>query len=721
MALDAYDPCPCGSGRKLKFCCQAIVSDMEKVLEFQQNNQPRMALSALDELVGKDPENTWVRATRAGLFFDQGDLEAAHTELVALVEVEPQHGFGLAMLAMVRLSEHGYHEAGADISRAFRHCTETRPDMVANLALGVAAWMRLNGHLLASRQHLALALQLAPSSEQQEQIFSRLIQFDGTREIPFPFRSVYALSDPGGEGEDDGQDAFLLAGCGCWSEAAERYAELADAQPERAELRYNEGLCRAWSGQPTAAAAALRTAAGGIDDAETAADHQALAQLLELAERDDAVAVVNRRFEIESVSQVLTLLDDHAEFERVDAGTPSAEGDPSGLYHLLDRPLKTAPTEEELTLETVPRVIGRLMVDDANSETGQPPLIHVVGRQGEEIEGLEAALRGATGELVGAAKETDDGEQEETLERIPVEFEELYTTWHFASGTSVAVKRDLQRQHVQQFLATTWPQTPLVALEGRTPQDAAGDVKLQSALAGAVSVVETHCQQNQLWIDVAALRNELQLPPLAVLEVESDDQLATLSTMQLLRINISPLSDDRLAAVLNRALLVKHSRLLFDVLSEFVGRPELSGQGEEFHGACVGLAELCHLRHDRAGALEWLARGREAVENLTDEFERALQYEMQELMLRLEDPTDPQVRELLGRLWSIYGSKVPPLREQLEELVEVHGIVPPWGAEGENLPEGGTVTASGLWTPTEPGSTDTETGEDKKLWLPGQE
>ena len=49
MAIEPYSPCPCGSGRKLKFCCQAILSEMERVLEFQQNNQPRMALAALDE------------------------------------------------------------------------------------------------------------------------------------------------------------------------------------------------------------------------------------------------------------------------------------------------------------------------------------------------------------------------------------------------------------------------------------------------------------------------------------------------------------------------------------------------------------------------------------------------------------------------------------------------------------------------------------------------
>ena len=31
MEIDVYAPCPCGSGKKLKFCCAPIVEDMAKV------------------------------------------------------------------------------------------------------------------------------------------------------------------------------------------------------------------------------------------------------------------------------------------------------------------------------------------------------------------------------------------------------------------------------------------------------------------------------------------------------------------------------------------------------------------------------------------------------------------------------------------------------------------------------------------------------------------
>lgn len=701
MALDLYDPCPCGSSQKLKFCCRNIVPDMERVMGFQENNQPRMALNAIDEVAKKHPENAWVRATRGRLHFDQGNLEEAQREFAALVAVDPENGFALALLAMIRLSEVGYGDACADIERAFRQCIVTRPDLVCNLALGVAAWMRLEGQLLASRQHLVLALQAAPAAEQQQQIFMRLVEFDGTHEIPSPFRSGYTLVEVGDE------EVQAVAGCGCWSEAAQRYETMADASPEIWGLRYNEGLCRAWAGQGLAAVGVLKRAADLIEDTDGAEDCHALAQLLELGQREDGIRLVSRQFDIESASKWLSELDQHERFVRVDDPADQQEGAAVGLYHLVDRPI--VPNEgDPLTLETVPCVSGRLVVSAASEETGAS--IQLVGRSGEEMAAAEAALREAGGDLVVSG----EADGEELVELIPLEFESLYVTWHFTPKTPIGVKRQLHRDHVDRFVTTTWPNTALAALGGRTPNEVAGDPAMVPALGGAVWVLETHGEQNQLAIDVVSVRRALQLPEPGTIVVESDDQLATMSLLQLLRTTPADLDDELLAALLNRSLLVRHSRLLFDVLHEFIGRDEL-GQGEDFHRAVVALAELSQQRHDREAALEWLARGRDAVAGLENEFERALQYEMQELMLRIEAPDDPELRDLLGRLWSVYGTKVPQLREQLQLLTEAYTIVPPWDQDG------GAVSASGLWTPGETTAATDGDGEEKKLWIPGQD
>ena len=703
MPLDLYDPCPCGSGRKLKFCCRELSDDMERVLKFQENNQPRMALNALDELGRKHPENTWVRTTRGGLLFDGGDLEGAHRELAAVVAKDPEHGFALALVAMIRLSEVGYGEAREDIERALRRCVLVRPDMAGNLALGIAAWMRMEGELMASRQHLVLALQSATLPDQQEAIFMRLAEFDGGREIPYPFRSVYALDEAGGE------DPQAVAGCGCWGEAAQRYERLAEEDAENFGLKFNQGLCLAWSGQSLSAAEVLVQAAGLTEDTGLAEECHTLAQLLEMGERDDAVKMIDRRFEIENVSKWLTDLDSSERFVRVDEGE-SEEGAPEGMYHLVDRDVVSAEDAESLTLETVPRVVARLLVQAASDD--QSSAIDLVAREGDEIDTAEAALREVGDELA-----VPEEEAEETVDLVPKQFEALYTTWHFAPKTTEGVKRRLHREFVQKFVEEIWPQTPLVALDGATPAAAAGQPEKLPALAGAVTVLESRCEQNMLVVDVSAIRQAMGLPEPVPLAVESEDDLAMLSTFGLMRINPSGLDNEHLVMLLNRALLVRHNGLLFDVLTEYTGREDLQ-QGEDYLRSVVTLADLCEVRHDRQAAFEWLARAREAASGLEGEFERTLQLEMRELSLRLQDTEDPGLRDLLSRLWTDYGSKVPQLREELQAVVEAVDIVPPWDADG------GNVTASGLWTPGDPAADGGEgegAGGEKSLWLPGQD
>ncbi len=50
----------CGSGKKLKFCCLAISSDMEKIEKLIDNHQPRMALQSLEKVAKKHGDNPWV-------------------------------------------------------------------------------------------------------------------------------------------------------------------------------------------------------------------------------------------------------------------------------------------------------------------------------------------------------------------------------------------------------------------------------------------------------------------------------------------------------------------------------------------------------------------------------------------------------------------------------------------------------------------------------------
>ena len=47
MAPNPYDHCPCGSGKKFKFCCQPYFPQIELALEQQQTGQHEAAVKTM--------------------------------------------------------------------------------------------------------------------------------------------------------------------------------------------------------------------------------------------------------------------------------------------------------------------------------------------------------------------------------------------------------------------------------------------------------------------------------------------------------------------------------------------------------------------------------------------------------------------------------------------------------------------------------------------------
>ncbi|MCX7702313.1 MAG: SEC-C metal-binding domain-containing protein, partial [Gemmataceae bacterium] len=55
--IDPYASCPCGSGKKFKWCCAGIHEQIEKALQQYRNGQQETALHTLDEVIKAHPRN----------------------------------------------------------------------------------------------------------------------------------------------------------------------------------------------------------------------------------------------------------------------------------------------------------------------------------------------------------------------------------------------------------------------------------------------------------------------------------------------------------------------------------------------------------------------------------------------------------------------------------------------------------------------------------------
>lgn len=717
--MDPYAPCPCGSGKKLKFCCQDIIVEMEKIERLQEHNQPRMALQLLEKLDKTHPHNPWIATHRGVALLDDHRPDEARAALLDFLRVHPEHSFASALYAIASFNAEGYPAAKKAVHRAFRRSVAEHPEMLATLAGSIAAWHLGEAHYLAARQHMALALRLG-NDEQKRRTFLALVEIDGDPTIPYPLRGMHPLPDYTGPDSvrEQVQKAVRLSGVGCWQEAADLLQQASDHDPDSAALWQAIGLLRAWDGDQQAAALALHRAARHAQDFDSGVECETIAQLLDQYAPGHCVRMRVRAFRVDAVARLLTQLDNAPQCARVVAAPDEADqpGHPAAVYHVVDRPLPAPEELSRLTSETLPRLLGRVTIFDRSEDGEDPAQAFVNALEGDPLEQSVRVFTDAAGELAAAQDPPEATSDDDVTGLVPRDQLAFHRNWYFPPRTPGTVRNAIQNQEWDELLVSVWPNAPQAALGGRTPLEAAGQPDLKAPLAAAVQVLDVFCGSRGYLPPLDDLRERLHLDPPSVLTVGGDDSLNTLSLMQLCRFNLAPLDDRQLQRVMQRAALVRHPDLLYKVLTHFVRSPSAEQDPPGQRQAFATLSDLCRDSLRRDEALDWLRRGRELTERHAGAFEDVLLWKMRELTLRLDDPEDPGLRELLLDLWNTYGSKLPPLRGQLTELIQALDIEPPWDAAILTPQSVGARADAGVWSPL--GSEPVD-APGKKLWLPG--
>src|SRR5947199_9119049 len=105
MARDPYSLCPCGSGKKYKWCCQNIFVDIERAFQQEAEGQHETALRTMDEVVRKHADNPEAWGRKAELLFQQGRTDEGEEVLQKAFDLNPNYPWGLALRAPLRAAE----------------------------------------------------------------------------------------------------------------------------------------------------------------------------------------------------------------------------------------------------------------------------------------------------------------------------------------------------------------------------------------------------------------------------------------------------------------------------------------------------------------------------------------------------------------------------------------------------------------------------------------
>jgi tetratricopeptide (TPR) repeat protein len=708
--MDVYALCPCGSGKKIKFCCQDALKEMDRIARLHEGRQTDKALEVLDELAAEYPSAPILPITRAQLLMEEERFDEAASAMRDFLRENENNANGTGLYALARFMDVGFHEARPDIHRAFQVCAQSSPDIVASLASQIAEDV-LQSNSMAAREHLALALRLTRDPQERQTLFQRLMQIDGAQEIPYPMRGAHQLEpvESTEETEKDLKTALRLTMMGCWEIAAKLYARAAEQLGDNWAVWKNIALCRVWDTDHDGAAEAFHKAAELAPNFDDGVECETLAQLLDLPVVEEQVDIIATRFKLKSTGKVLTMLDEAPRFHRLVDRQAEPNQNPRVVarYLVLDR--EEPGEDEEVTEENVPVVLSEISVFEITMPDATQSVLSVMAPDSDDREAGVDLLESLIKDEIEPPEEGEGekgGRMENPVRQILKELVPSQNRKYYGLRVDVNHRREIAKADARVFVGETWVNMPLNRLEGKTPKEASAEDGLKAKVAAAVHVLEAVSDQAVLFVDLNEVRSSLGLPEAAPVEITEETSMNALTSMQLSRLSLSALSDEQLAQIVKRAMLTHHVPFVYDVLTEVASRGVEKVRGLDKPTFIRSFAQTCQEMGRRDEALKWIQAGRQNAED-EDEFEEKLNWVMREFQFRIEDRKDPELPGLVEHIWNYYGGKIPQIRDAMRPVLDELEIpIPGETAGGLVLPESATAAAS--------------SGGESKLWLPGQ-
>lgn len=749
--IDPYAPCPCGSGQKFKWCCQKMEAYADRAQRLLQTGQTQAAIDALDEGLRKEPANAWLLIRKSLVLVREGKADEAKAALRQLLQRQPQHVAGNALLVRAVLESEGPLAGIAELQHALTTVSEAdRPGLASMIAITGSLLARL-GHYPAALAHLRLAREFIEGSGQEDRLSQTEDSILGNPSVLPWLKDRYRLSPaPAGLDAERSRrfaEAIGWAGEGLWSSAASAFEALSGDLPGP-EAERNAGLCRLWMADDPGAIGALRRASRKLGTAAEAVDLEALCQLISPAGPDDKVDLVQLIWPVRDRAALLAALravgdiaeEGPAPIDADDPDSPEVE-----WFALLDRPALPAGKGANLKPDDMPRVVGRVAVGSQ--------ITALEAHDDGKLDALASRFTGLAGSSVPPAHPKTKTVGQVSRISLAFSFE-----WYPPEGIDPNEYRRLTDEEQSRIIREVWPETKLPYLNNRTPRQAAAAGDAVVPLRAALCQFEWQQEASRSPVDLAALRASLGVPAEPEIDPATVDP-AALPLPRFAYVAAERLDDETLLAFAQIAREMMLAGPLERADRALAARPALIESGRvPALTVFSGLALAAAGRHAFDEASRWVQEGRK-VEPAADRPRTAPAWDLldvrirarheepeawvpelaivleryrdnqaasQTLMLSLlemgllrmvPNPDNPQELMIDPRplqvLLSEYGPRVTTASGELGISATKGGIWTPGSEAG--APGGG-----GIWTPGS-GAAPASGGPDKpKLIIPGR-
>jgi tetratricopeptide (TPR) repeat protein len=597
MATDPYSSCPCGSGKKFKWCCQPIHVHIDRAFQQEEEGQYEAALRTMDEVIAANPGNPEALGRKAQLLYNQGKFDEAENTLQQALDINPNYPFGLLLRGLFRRSEGEIAGALLLFRRAAEVYDPQAKPMIARVYELIAECELKLNRPVAARAALQVVQLNKLFDEDHAKAFEAV--FGPESRLPLSARREYTLQSPPGGPAGKCRAAWdralnLVAQTPKLSDLVTSFQQLTQEDPEDAAAWYNLGLTRAWVGDNAGAVEALDNYVARETDDSRAAAAWSLAEVLRCGHgMEDQADYVEHfyLFQMRQPQQVVGFLGQFEKEQRL-VGVQVREEEHLLTALVLDRVAGLTP---EHTAAQLPRLGAHLLIIGdqfrlANSNT----------------EALDRVVKDLRQRVGPALSEPRTG-------RDPVPFHEvLAEALVFPLGIENEAEADRRvGEQMAHFYEDTWIHRPLVSLSRIPPVDAAGHATLRKKLLGVIQFLQECAAPGTYPYDFDRLRRKLGFLEAAPEQSASGKDVAAMSTAELAALSPESLADAEAEAAFQAALKLDARDLAGNFARALVSRPPNPERSDRYP-LYAHLTQLALAEGDTTRALDYVNEGEKA-------------------------------------------------------------------------------------------------------------
>jgi tetratricopeptide (TPR) repeat protein len=721
MSIDTYAICPCGSGKKIKFCtkCKDSVSDLDEILKMIEGGQVVPALDRLSNVLSEHPDAAWALAVRGRLLLDLREYESLSENAERFIRLQPSNPLALTQGAAAKLFRGEVDSATESMLQALTESGKEVDSFVLSVASVLAFSLAQQGAFLTARVYATLAM-MAAGYEGGQTAVQVLKQLNSSPTVNQMFKAIPDRIERPSDAEwgERYDEAATLLRSNKIDLAESKFQSLQRTVTGEPAILSGLLTCAIWRGDISAQAELLlKLSECESLDFEKRVRYRALAAMVNPENQETSIEVVKLSATIENADEVQMAMTSSSRFADLPpemlAEMRTSEDDipPRAGFQLLDRD-KPDSLDVLPPVSEVPEAAALVFV--YGKQTDRDARIELLDVRKDQLDEVREQLVATVGDL---DFKQEPGDPMPIL--IAAQPAIAMIRFQAKPAEAEALQNELQEARMPGVIANL--RLPLLGGESLV-SSADDESKLleRTALLRIIEQYDTLAAKSDAIIDrLYDLAKLEKLPPLK----PSSSEVESVSNEDLNRLDPSGLDADALIYLLQRAQQVSATQATRRLARHLI-ETELSD--EQKPAKLLAYMSLINSATQTGEALTLMDEAKAFAHANNIPTANLL---LSEVGLRLSAGDAEGFQNAIQTLSTQYGNE-PEVMARLQQMLVAYGLVNPDGtprqAPGVGPEPSPAAAGSGqLWTPDggapAAAPAPNSDGGGNKLWVPGMD